>query len=59
MFEPLLLFGDASQYTNFFHNYFLVPEMRQQLLALVDSFRMAWKIVRSSLNEDGEYCSLT
>ena len=36
--------------------FFLVPEMKQQLLALVDSFRMAWKIARSSLTKDGKYC---
>lgn len=35
--------------------FFSVSHTNQQYRALIDSFRMAWKIVRSSLIADGEY----
>ena len=33
---------------------FSVPEVKENLIKLVNSFRMAWKIVRSSLVQNGE-----
>ena len=32
----------------------LAPQMRKQSNALVNSFRMAWKIIRSSLSQNGK-----
>ena len=34
---------------------FSAPQTKEQFSALVSSFKMAWKIIRSCLTQDGKY----